>query len=99
MNIRLDPEELALAKRIVAFWAPGIPAYVFGSRVSGRNFKPTSDLDICLKGTAPVAPRVLRQVKDAFEVSDLPMRVDVLDWHDVSPGFRAAIEDQLERLV
>ena len=33
-------------------------------------------------------------VKDAFELSDLPFRVDVLDWATVSEAFRKVIDAQ-----
>ena len=32
------------------------------------------------------------QLKEAFEQSDLPMRVDVLDWHTITDSFRKVIE-------
>lgn len=94
--MRIDPAYLHEVQRILAFWAPGVPAYAFGSRVHGHALKPTSDLDICLGGAEPLKPKVLRQVRDAFEISDLPIRVDVVDWHDLSPEFREVIGPDLE---
>jgi uncharacterized protein len=97
--MRIDPAYLHEVQRILAFWAPGIPAYAFGSRVHGHALKPTSDLDICLRGTEVVSPKILRQVRDAFEISDLPIRVDVVDWHDISQEFQNVIEADLELIV
>lgn len=94
-----DPAQLREVQRIIAFWAPEIDAYAFGSRVHGRALKPTSDLDICLRGSAPVDAKILRQVRDAFEISDLPMRVDVVDWHALSVEFQAAIAADLTPVV
>ena len=35
-------------------------------------------------GEGPLDWRTLGRLKEAFEESDLPMRVDVLDWHAIS---------------
>ena len=96
--MHIPPEHLEEVKRILAFWAPRLPAYAFGSRVHGRTLKRTSDLDICFKGDAPVPKKVMRQVTNAFDVSDIPFRVDIVDWHDLSQDFRANIEADLTRL-
>lgn len=96
--MHIATEHLEEAKRILAFWAPGLPAFAFGSRVHGRTLKRTSDLDICFKGNAPVPKKIMRQVTNAFDVSDIPFRVDIVDWHDLSQDFRANIENDLTPL-
>jgi len=40
------------------------------------------------------SPRALVRGIEAFEESDLPIRVDGLDWHTTSPEFRKVIEKQ-----
>jgi predicted nucleotidyltransferase len=95
--MRLEPHQLEEVRRILAFWSSGIEAYAFGSRVQGRGLKPVSDLDICLKGKGPIPASTLRQVRNAFEISDLPMRVDVVDWNAVAADFNA-IKNEMEKL-
>jgi len=97
--INLPEAHLATARRILRFWAPDVPAFVFGSRAHGRQLRETSDLDICLRGDEPLPTTLLRQVKDAFELSDLPMRVDIVDWNELGAEFRKAIEADLTPLV
>ena len=94
----LTPDELTSVKRILTFWLPGVPAYAFGSRVHGKNLKPRSDLDICLKPDTQLPLMEIQRLKDAFTLSDLPMRVDVLDWNDISAEFRKIIEPDLTPL-
>lgn len=89
--MHLEAQHLREVRRILSFWATGIPAFAYGSRVHGRNLKPRSDLDLCLKGPAAVPDKVMWQVRDAFEISDLPMRVDVVDWHRLSTEFQTHI--------
>src|SRR5882757_4046626 len=77
--MRLEPAQLDEARRILRFWAPGVPAYAYGSRVHGHGFKATSDLDLCLRGKTPVPVKTVQRVKDAFMLSDIPFRVEVVD--------------------
>jgi len=77
-------------KEILAKYIPGLEVRVFGSRVNGRA-KPYSDLDIAIIGTKELNSMVLIQLKEAFQESDLPFRVDILDWNKLSPEFRDII--------
>ena len=90
-----EPDHLEDVQRILRFWAPGVPAFAFGSRVHGQRLKPTSDLDLCLHGDDALDEAVVRRVRNAFEVSDIPFKVDVIDWWAISDEFRQAIAGDL----
>ena len=93
-KIDISPEQLAIVQGILKDHLPkGTLAWAFGSRVTWTA-KPLSDLDIALEGTAPLAPDVLIDLEEAFEASDLPWKVDVIDLNAVSPEFRAIVERQ-----
>lgn len=96
--MHLSADEIREVRRIITFWAPGVPVYAFGSRVHGRNLKRYSDLDLCLKDKLPVPENIRWKLTDAFTLSDLPMRVDIVDWHELSPDFRNLIEPDLTPL-
>ena len=70
----------------------GVKVYAFGSRAKFEASKPFADLDLCLRGEDKLASRVLYALKDAFDESMLPYRVDVLDWHGIAESFRNRIE-------
>ena len=72
-------------------YAPDCEVRAFGSRVTG-GARPYSDLDLAIIGEAPLGLVSLGLIKEAFEESDLPIRVDVIDWHDTSESFRKIIE-------
>jgi predicted nucleotidyltransferase len=72
-----------------------IEVLAFGSRAHGRNLKPFSDLDLCLRDRAAVPSAVLEVLDADFRNSDLPIKVDVIDWHRVAPAFRDAIAGDL----
>ena len=89
--IDLNPNHLATVERILAEHVPECEARAFGSRATWTA-KDYSDLDLAIVGGGPLDWRTLSRLKEAFEESDLPMRVDVLDWHDISESFRDVIE-------
>ena len=63
------------------------------------NARQFSDLDLVLVGQRAVPGAVIEQLKDAFSSSDLPMMVDVLDWHTLGEPFRTALENRALHLV
>lgn len=93
-KIDISPEQLAIVQGILKDRLPkGTLAWAFGSRVTWTA-KPFSDLDIALEGTATLAPDLLIDLEEAFEASDLPWKVDLIDLNAVSSEFRAIVERQ-----
>lgn len=92
----LEPEELQSVRDILAFYAKGREVRVFGSRVTGQHLKKFSDLDLVVMGDVALPIREYARIKDAFTLSNLPFRVDVLDWSAVSPEFRKIIDANYE---
>ena len=68
---------------------------IFGSRSHGRNLKPFSDLDLCLKARAQIPAETMALLRQSFEDSDLPYQVDLVDWAQLQPEFRSAISRDL----
>ncbi len=52
-----------------------------------------SDLDLLIMGEAPVELVRLADLEEALRESDLPFRVDVLDWTRAGEHFRELIVD------
>lgn len=86
--IDLDERQLSIVKAVLNSVVPDIPVFAFGSRVSGRA-KKHSDLDLALEAALPLDWRRMARLREAFEESDLPFRVDVVDWRVCSPQFKA----------
>ena len=91
MSDRLDLPESAREEvvRILSATAPGVEAWVYGSRIKGTAYE-TSDLDLVLRapGLEPVDVSVLASVRSAFSESNIPILVDVFDWALVPESFR-----------
>ena len=93
--IDLDPKYLETVQHILTEHAPGCEVRAYGSRVKWTA-KDYCDLDLAIIGSEPFSRRRLRQLKEAFEESGLPIRVDVLDWHAIPDGFKKAIAEEYE---
>ena len=89
--VDLNPEHLAIVKHILAEHVPECEVRAFGSRATW-NSRDTSDLDLVVIGDGPLPNRILTMLKEAFEESRLPMRVDVIDWSTTADSFRELID-------
>lgn len=72
-------------------------AWVFGSRATWKT-KRSSDLDLAIDAGRPLTRRESGDLAEAFDESDLPYKVDLVDMHTVSPTFKAIIERDMVRL-
>ena len=61
-----------------------VTVWAFGSRVQGTS-RPHSDLDLVVFSTPEEGPRIAA-LREAFEESDLPFRVDLFVWEDMLPA-------------
>ena len=93
--IDIEEQYLAEIQRILNEQAPNCEVRAFGSRIEGNADK-YSDLDLVLVGNEELNWRKIESLKDAFAASDLPIIVDVIDWHTISDEFRAVIEKSYE---
>lgn len=89
--IDIRPEQWAIVRTILRRHVPGREVWAFGSRARGAA-KPYSDLDLAILGEAPLGLAVTAALADAFSESDLPWKVDVVDWATTGEPFRRIIE-------
>jgi hypothetical protein len=54
--------------------------------------KKWSDLDLAIKADSTLDWKLLSEIKETFQESELPFRVDVLDWNDMTSAFRRTID-------
>ena len=76
---------------------PGTTAWVYGSRTKWTS-RPQSDLDLVVFAT-PEQRRQVGDLREAFDESNLPFRVDLFVWDDVPDSFRKQIQAQHVPLV
>jgi len=70
---------------------PQHQVWAFGARATGKA-KPYSDLDLAIITDKPLPPATQAALADAFSASDLPWRVDIVDWSTTSQSFRKIID-------
>lgn len=89
---RLDiaPEYMAIVQAVLQKNVPQRTVWAFGSRVKGTA-KPYSDLDLAVVGDTPLSWMELAGLADDFSNSDLPWKVDIVDWANTSEEFRKVI--------
>ncbi len=94
--MKLDDRDMAIVRRILGAMMPEYEIWAFGSRVHGRGLKRFSDIDLAVIADAPVDFTRMCELREAFAESDLPYRVDVVDYASASPSFRDIIQREHE---
>lgn len=85
--IQMDEKHLKIVQDILSKYP--YTFYAFGSRVKGKPRR-LSDLDLCFMEDIPWSHRA--QIDEAFEESDLPYKVDVVDWNLCDEDFKREIK-------
>ena len=89
--IDVRPDLWHIVSGILQKYVPQYEVWAFGSRAKWTA-KPYSDLDLAVITAQPLTLDVSAALADAFAESDLPWRVDVVDWASTSESFRRIME-------
>jgi predicted nucleotidyltransferase len=95
--IDLEPRDLDTVRAILRRHVPEYEVRAFGSRVRGTNRR-TSDLDLAIMTETPIDAGRLGALRDDFSESELPFKVDLVDWAATAENFRRIIEQAYEVL-
>ena len=99
LPLDLKKDELGKVQQILNQYIPDTEVRAFGSRVNGAA-KKYSDLDLIVMSKIPLTLQQNELLAEAFEGSDLPFKVDVLDWSVASDRFRKILNDKgLSQLI
>ncbi len=95
----LDEVTIAEIKKIIfQFLNPKKDkVFIFGSRAIGNGRK-FSDIDIGIKSSREIDLLLLSDLQEAFEESDIPYTVDVVDFSQVSDRFRELAKQKIINL-
>lgn len=88
--IKLSEKELDIVVTILKKYVPNFEIFIFGSRYNGNTHE-HSDLDIAIKGREKIDLLRFAELRDDFQNSDLPFRVDLIDFNRISPEFQSII--------
>ena len=88
--IDITAEQRKTVLSLLSGHLPDTEAWVYGSRIRWTS-RPESDLDLAVFAT-PEQARGVSDLREAFEESNLPFRVDLFVWDQVPENFREQIE-------
>ncbi len=89
----ITPTQFKMIQHVLEKNVPMFEVWAFGSRVTG-NVKPYSDLDLAIINQQPLSLEITANLTNDFSESDLPWKVDVVDWACTSEQFKEIIKKQ-----
>lgn len=90
-KIDVSPEDWLIIKAILQGFVPQKEVWAFGSRARWTA-KDYSDLDIVILGEEPLSEELFMDLEKNFTESDLPWKVDIVDWYNLDDDFKKIIE-------
>lgn len=92
-----DSDFLFLQKNLIQpLKAHGFRVYIFGSRATGKNH-PFSDIDILLEKGGDKADFQMSKLKEFFEESNFPYKIDLVRSEDLAESYRPSVmKDRVE---
>ena len=88
--VALTDHQLGTVRGIVGRLLPGAQVWIFGSRSTGHA-RPFSDLDLLVTEPRRLSWSQRAALRDAFEASDLPFCVDLVEADGLSQAFAARV--------
>jgi type I restriction enzyme S subunit len=88
--IDIQPEQWAIVRDILHKYVPHYEVWAFGSRATWKA-KEFSDLDLAIITDTPLSLDVSASLRHEFSESDLPWKVDLVDWSSTSDSFKKII--------
>ena len=89
-TVDLRPDHWDIVRSALRRHVPDREVLAFGSRATWTA-KDYSDLDLAIMGEEPLPLHAASALSEALGDSDLPFRVDIVDWAMVDDSFRAVI--------
>ena len=97
--VDIRPDHLGVVQEILRAHLPaGVEVWVFGSRANWTTTG-SSDLDLAIAGPAKLDYQIIADLEIAFEESDLPYTVDMVDLNEVSEDFKRIVDQQKVSLL
>lgn len=92
-HVDIEPKHAAIVSTILqTYLNSNILIWVFGSRAN-NNAKKYSDLDLALEAPnkSKIDIKIITKLELAFEESELPWKVDIIDLNDISATFKEIV--------
>lgn len=90
IDLTIDPKHLSMVKEILKQFVFEKDVWAYGSRVKGTA-KKHSDLDLVVFG---LDSKNFSNLREAFDESNIPFRVDIMDWNKIPESFQKNITEE-----
>lgn len=92
-TLALNPRHLAMLRALLQQHLPQAEVWAYGSRVNG-NGHDASDLDLVVRQPNDLKQETpeLGETQEAMSESNLPIRVEIIDWARLPSSFHREIE-------
>ena len=97
MGLGVDASHRKILLALINHYIPNTTVWIYGSRANGTA-RLSSDLDM-IAFAKPGQALQVSALKEAFEDSNLPFRVDLFVWDEVPDTFRNTIEEGHQVLI
>ncbi|WP_263079932.1 nucleotidyltransferase domain-containing protein [Endozoicomonas sp. Mp262] len=91
-TLELTASELKITQQLLKRYLPNTCVWAYGSRVRGHA-RPASDLDL-VAFVGEEQSVAISELREAFEESNLPFRVDLFCWDQIPDSFKETIKGQ-----
>jgi len=91
-TLAIDDEDQIILIELLNQYLPNTEIWLYGSRIKGTS-RHNSDLDMVVF-TDDNQTMAVFDLKEAFDESDLPFRVDLFTWDDLPESFYENIKSQ-----
>jgi uncharacterized protein len=89
-SLGLAPQDVSAILAFLQRYIPDVEVWAFGSRVRGTA-RPFSDLDLVVVNDKPLQAQTRAELTYALSESNLPIKVDLVEWAGTSESFRDII--------
>lgn len=94
MALCLESDQLETVQRILGLHFEGLEVWAYGSRVTGVDLTPETELELVVITEKPLSFEDMTSVEKAFADSGLPFRVDVIDWVKLPESLQKQIKKE-----
>lgn len=93
--INLEQKYLEMLQNILQKNIPDKTVWLFGSRTT-EKIKRYSDIDLVIISENRIPWDIIFHLKEDLDESDLPYKVDILDWSTLDNDFKKIIQGRYE---
>ena len=92
-ELHLEPRQLVMIEQMLQDFIPEARVWCFGSRILGQSLKRFSDLDLVVRNEENLHAE-LGKLREAFEASNLPIKMDLLEWNQLPDWLKQEIFEE-----